>query len=76
MIGAERTAMEQSKTSPRPVKAADVVSRWIIDNAKVYTNSGASYGPGGENHLRMNLGTSRKLIELALDNIATAVRNL
>jgi len=75
-IGAERTAMEQSKTSPRPVKAADVVSRWIVDNAKVYTNSGSSYGPGGENHLRMNLGTSRTLIQVAMDNIAAAVQRL
>ena len=36
---------------------------------------GDTYGKGGENHMRMNLGTSRKLIQLALDNIANATKN-
>jgi bifunctional pyridoxal-dependent enzyme with beta-cystathionase and maltose regulon repressor activities len=41
----------------------------------VHLNQGASYGKGGENHMRMNIGTSRKLVELALNNMATACRN-
>ena len=32
-------------------------------------NPGSSYGLGGANHMRMNLGTSRKLVERALTNI-------
>jgi bifunctional pyridoxal-dependent enzyme with beta-cystathionase and maltose regulon repressor activities len=37
-------------------------------------NQGASYGKGGENHMRMNIATSRKLVELALSNLASALR--
>ena len=42
----------------------------------MHLNQGASYGKGGENHMRMNIGTSRKLVELALTNMANATRNI
>ena len=35
---------------------------------------GSNYGLGGANHMRMNLATSRKLIEGALTNIAGALK--
>ena len=54
----------------------DIVVRWLVENAGVYTNAGSNYGPGGEGWVRMNLGTSRQLIKLALDNIAEAMHNL
>jgi len=50
-----------------------VAQRWFIDNAHVNLNPGSSYGTGGAGHMRMNLGTSRKLITLALDNMAEAM---
>jgi cystathionine beta-lyase len=46
-----------------------------VKTAKVHLNQGASYGKGGENHMRMNIGTSRKLVELALNNMANACKN-
>jgi len=52
-----------------------MVERYFVKTAKVHLNQGASYGKGGENHMRMNIGTSRKLVELALNNLATACRN-
>ena len=48
---------------------------YFVKTAKVHLNQGASYGKGGENHMRMNIGTSRKLVELALNNMAAACRN-
>ena len=42
--------------------------------AKVHMNQGASYGAGGENHMRMNIATSRKTLELALNNLANALK--
>ena len=36
-------------------------------------NPGASYGKGGEKHMRMNIGTSRKLVERALENMSEAL---
>ncbi|MGQ0732021.1 MAG: MalY/PatB family protein [Acidobacteriota bacterium] len=78
-IGAQAQADEANRT--RAVGAAAVtpetmVERFFVKNAKVQMNQGRSYGLGGENHMRMNLATSRKLLELALNNITAAVNRL
>lgn len=49
------------------------MEQWFVEHAKVQMNAGSTYGTGGEGHMRMNIATSRKLVELALNNIATAV---
>jgi len=51
-----------------------MLERWLIKHAKVQLNQGASYGRGGENHMRMNIGTSRRTLEKALTNIANALK--
>jgi cystathionine beta-lyase len=51
-----------------------MVERFFVKNAKVHLSQGASFGKGAENHMRMNIGTSRKLVELALTNMAAACR--
>ena len=75
-IGAAEKAAAASETEEDEVTPEDIVVRWLVENAGVYTNPGSSYGPGGEGWVRMNLGTSRRLIQLALDNIAEAVADL
>ena len=75
-IGAKRTATEESEVSTSQVTPEHIVQRWLANNAGVYLNPGPSYGTGGADHMRMNLGTSRKLIERALDNMATALARL
>jgi cystathionine beta-lyase len=75
-IGAEEKAAEESKASETPVTPARIVERWFVENARVHMNPGPSYGTGGEGHMRMNLGTSRKLIEIALDNMANALQKI
>lgn len=50
--------------------------RAFLKNAKVQLNPGSSYGTGGAGHMRMNLGTSRKLVQLALDNMARAMSSI
>jgi cystathionine beta-lyase len=75
-IGAQQMADEansKSATGPR-VTPETMVERWLVRNAKVHLNQGASYGLGGQNHMRMNIATSRKLVELALTNMAEALR--
>ncbi len=72
-IGAKRTAAHESETAVEAVTPEVVVQRWMAENAGVYLNPGPSYGTGGAGHMRMNLGTSRRLIERALDNMATAL---
>ena len=51
-----------------------MVDRYFVKHAKVHMNQGASYGYGGAGHMRMNIATSRKLVELALTNLAGALR--
>ena len=75
-IGAERTAAEESVTSVEPVAAEDVVQRWFAENAGVFMSPGDNYGTGGAGHMRMNLATSRRLLERALENMAGALARI
>ena len=75
-----RRSWPRITTAPsRPTMPAltpeQMVERFFVKTAKVHLNQGASYGKGGENHMRMNIGTSRKLVELALNNMASACKN-
>ena len=75
-IDARGKAEAASKTSETPVTPEVIVQSWLVDNAHVYMNPGSNYGTGGDGHMRMNLGTSRKLIALAMDNMAAAMDKL
>ena len=76
-IGAKALAAEANKnlgpTASR-VTTETIVERYLVTHAKVHMNAGSSYGLGGEGRMRMNMATSRKLVELALSNIASALR--
>jgi cystathionine beta-lyase len=74
-IGAKQQAADASKEG-RTVTPETIVERYFVKHAKVHMTQGASYGKGGEGHMRMNIGTSRKTIEAALSGIAGALRNL
>ena len=50
-----------------------VVQGWLAENAGVYLNPGSTFGTGGADHMRMNIGTSRRMLERALDNMADAL---
>lgn len=77
-INSKKLAADYNRTKAARAPALtpeQMVERYFVKTAKVHLNQGASYGKGGENHMRMNIGTSRKLVELALNNLATACRN-
>jgi cystathionine beta-lyase len=77
-IGAKAlAAAEAGKTTPsgRPITPETIVERYVVKHAKVHLNAGSSYGYGGAGHMRMNLGTSRKTLELALTSLASALKN-
>ena len=77
-IGSKRLADDYNRTKPANMPnltPEQMIERFFVKTAKVHLNQGAGYGKGGENHMRMNIGTSRKLVELALNNLATACRN-
>jgi cystathionine beta-lyase len=76
-IDSKALAAEANRT--KAANAADVtpetmVERYLVKTCKVHLNQGRSYGPGGENHMRMNLASSRKMLEKALTNMATALK--
>jgi cysteine-S-conjugate beta-lyase len=77
-INAAKLAEDYNRTRAANTPALtpeQMVERYFVKTAKVHLNQGRSYGKGGENHMRMNIGTSRKLVELALNNLAAACRN-
>ena len=73
LIGAEATAAQQNAASGGETSAESVVQRWFAENARVYVNPGSSYGTGGAGNMRMNIATTRGLVERALENIAEAL---
>lgn len=77
-INSKKLADDYNRTKPANMPSLtpeQMIERFFVKTAKVHLNQGASYGKGGENHMRMNIGTSRKLVETALNNIANACRN-
>ena len=72
-IGAAETAARERAESVQSVTAEKVVQRWFAERAGVFLNPGPGYGTGGAGHMRMNLASSRRIVELALNNMAEAV---
>ncbi|MDO8681688.1 MAG: aminotransferase class I/II-fold pyridoxal phosphate-dependent enzyme [Acidobacteriota bacterium] len=76
-INSKALAAEHNRTKPAGAPSLtpeQMVERYFVKTAKVHMNQGASYGTGGANHMRMNVATSRKLVELALTNLANALK--
>lgn len=76
IVGAKETAAQRGRISTDPVTPEMVMQEWFGQNARVDLNAGSSYGTGGAGHMRMNIATSRKLLKIALDNIAEALDRL
>jgi cysteine-S-conjugate beta-lyase len=49
---------------------------FFVKNAGVGLNEGSAFGPGGEGYMRMNLATTRQVVEKAMDQIKMAVSSL
>jgi len=75
-IGARAKAEEASRSEKRTVTPEDIVERFLVNRARVYVYAGSGFGLGGANRVRMNIASSRKLVERALTNIAHALDNL
>jgi cystathionine beta-lyase len=73
----EMTDRENRGKGAHDVKVTNetMFERWLVKHAKVQLNAGHTYGKGGEGHMRMNIATSRRIVELALNNMAEALRN-
>ena len=47
--------------------------RYLVDRAHIHLNPGSDYGLGSAGRMRMNIATSRQLVEQALGNMAKAL---
>lgn len=74
-IDAANRAAAATRREGQPVTPEQIVERHLVEHAKVHLSPGATFGLGGANHMRMNIATSRKLVERALTNIANALQN-
>jgi cysteine-S-conjugate beta-lyase len=69
-LGAEELqAMYDSSTPDRAFR------EWLVYNSGVYLNPGSAYGAGGEGHVRLNVASSRIILNEAFDAITAAIRN-
>jgi cystathionine beta-lyase len=78
-LGAVRLAAEANRTrepGTPELTPEQMIERFFVREAQVQLNQGQSYGVGGVNHMRMNIATSRRMLELGLTNMANAVRKL
>jgi cystathionine beta-lyase len=73
-INAKQQAADASKQSGAQVTPETIVQQYFVKHAKVHMSAGSAYGSGGGGHMRMNIATSRKTLELALNNLASALK--
>jgi len=73
-IGAKEKAAAETKAG-RTTSPEQIVERWFLKNAGVALNPGHTYGPGGENHMRMNIALSRKTLQAALTSLQNALKS-
>jgi bifunctional pyridoxal-dependent enzyme with beta-cystathionase and maltose regulon repressor activities len=49
---------------------------YLINKARVAVESGSTFGPSGEGHIRINIGTSKEILTQALNRIESALTPL
>lgn len=70
----EAAGMKQAaEAADRPTTPEREFQRYLVDHAHVHLNPGSDYGLGGDGRMRMNVATSRRLVERALGNLAQAL---
>jgi cystathionine beta-lyase len=75
-IGTVKLAADynRTKSADQPTLSKEqMLERYLVKNARVHLNAGQSYGKGSDHCMRMNVGTSRRTLELALNNLAGAL---
>jgi cystathionine beta-lyase len=76
-IDAKKLAADANKAltaSAKPVTPEDMVERYVVKTARIQLNPGSLCGMAGFSHMRMNIATSRKSLELAMANLAAALQ--
>ena len=69
-----KTGSTASAASDESMTPEDVFQHYLVEHANIHINPGSNYGFGGAGRMRMNIATSRQLVELALNNMANALQ--
>ena len=69
-----KTGSTASAASDESMTPEDVFQHYLVEHANIHINPGSNYGFGGASRMRMNIATSRQLVELALNNMANALQ--
>jgi cystathionine beta-lyase len=70
----EKSAISQN--TDEPMTETQAFEAWLVTQCGVQLNDGEGYGKGSRRCMRMNIGTSRQLIQLALENMTEAIGNV
>ena len=68
-----KTGATVSAASDESMTRETAFQRYLLEQASIHINPGSNYGLGGTGRMRMNIATSRQLVELALTNMADAL---
>jgi cysteine-S-conjugate beta-lyase len=52
------------------------LQKFFVEKAGIGMNEGSTFGPGGEGFMRMNVGTTRKTVKTAMEQIEKAVSEI
>lgn len=70
-IGAHEMYKSHGKQSPE-----HYFQDWLVHNSGVYLNPGSVYGTGGAGHMRMNMASSRLVLQEVFEAMASAVNKV
>ena len=65
-----------SQMTDTPMSETQVFEKWLVDNSGVQLNDGEGYGKGSKRCMRMNIGCSRQVLDMALTGMAEAIRKI
>ena len=51
------------------------LQEFIVKEARLGLNKGTTFGPGGEQHLRLNIGCSREVLKQAMEQLKSAINS-
>ncbi|NNG01982.1 MAG: pyridoxal phosphate-dependent aminotransferase [Desulfobacteraceae bacterium] len=75
LVRAEGTYLAWLDCRDLPIDAKDL-DRFMLEKARLFLNSGPSFGPGGDGFVRMNLACPPSIVEDAMYRIQTAVKSV
>ena len=65
-----------SQATDKPMTETQAFEAWLVENSGVQLNDGEGYGAGSQRCMRMNIGCSRQVLNLALTSMADAINNI